>query len=142
MSTYSARVTKEEGLRMVCETDRHSMVLDEPISYGGTDLAMNPVEALLSALGACECMNAWIFAEKFKIKLNKISFDVEGEIVRMEKEGDCIPLTFDSIHTKVTVDADNTPEEIEQFINYIELRCPVRNTIINAVPCTCEIILE
>lgn len=142
MSIFSVKVTKDQDLRMLCETDKHSMQLDEPKSYSGNDIAMNLVEAMLSAFGACECMNAWIFTEKFKINLNKITVDVQGEIGQMDKIGECIPLTFDSIHTTVKVDTDNTEEEIEKLIEYIEMRYPVRNTIVGKVPCTYELVMD
>ena len=118
------------------------MLLDEPVNSGGTDLAMNPVEALLSSLGACKCINAWFYAEQFGIRLKDIVFEMEGNIGAMEKVGDCLPLVFKSFHTTVTVSADNTEEEIKKLIDYIELRCPVRNTIVNSVPCTSELIIK
>jgi len=141
MSTFRAKVRREEKFRMKCESGNHTMLLDEPLKAGGTDLAMNPVEALLSALGACKCINAWIFAEQFGINLKDIVFEMEGDIGALEKVDNCLPLIFKSIHTKITVFSDNTEEEIKKFIEYIELRCPVRNTIINQVPCTSEIII-
>lgn len=140
MTVFKARVEQDEKYRMRCEAAGHQMLLDEPIDHGGTDQAMNPVEALLSSLGACKCINAWIYAEKMNIQLKSIVFEMEGEIGAMPKVEDCVPLIFKSIHTKVFVKAENTPQEIERFIHYIETRCPVRNTIQEAVPCTTEII--
>ena len=142
MSIFKAKVCKDEKFRMKCESEKHTMLLDEPVNSGGTDLAMNPVEALLSSLGACKCINAWFYAEQFGIRLKDIVFEMEGNIGAMEKVGDCLPLVFKSIHTTVTVSADNTEEEIKKLIDYIELRYPVRNTIVNSVPCTSELIIK
>lgn len=42
-----------EGLAVESEVRGFKMVLDEPKEMGGTNKGMNPVEALLCALGSC-----------------------------------------------------------------------------------------
>ena len=45
---------------------------------GGNDLGMNPLEVLLSALGASKCLVARVFAEKYGIDLKSMQIDVNG----------------------------------------------------------------
>ena len=41
---------------------------------------MNPVEALLSALGGCKCIVARAFAKKHKINLKNVEIELEGTL--------------------------------------------------------------
>lgn len=138
MSVYRVKVSQDEKLRMKCESEKHKLMVDEPIEVGGTDLAMNPLETLLSAFGACKCVYAWSLAERLGIKLHDITFELEGETGRYERVNNITPTGFKKIHSHITVKADNTAEEIENFIREIETRCPVRNTLIHAIPCTSD----
>lgn len=45
------------------------MILDEPIEEGGTDSAMNPMEALLCAIGLCQSIVAKVVAENMPSKI-------------------------------------------------------------------------
>lgn len=138
MSIIKIAVSQDEKLRMKCRSDKHELIVDEPISVGGTDLAMNPIEVLLSSYGACMCVHAWALADRLKINLKQILFELEGETGSYEKVGKITPSGLKRIHTRIEVDADNTEEEIAEFIREIETRCPIRNTLINAVGCTSE----
>lgn len=141
MSVYKVKVSQDEKLRMKCEGEKHTMIVDEPIEVGGTDIAMNPLEVLLSAFGACKCVHAWALAERLGIKLQDITFELEGETGRFERVNNITPTGFKKIHSHITVKADNTEEEIQQFIREIETRCPVRNTLIHAISCTSDFVL-
>ena len=43
----------QQGVAVKVQARQFELMLDEPKSLGGTDTGMNPVEALLGALGAC-----------------------------------------------------------------------------------------
>lgn len=138
MSIFKIAVSQDEKLRMKCRSDQHELIVDEPISVGGTNLAMNPMEVLLSSFGACMCVHAWALAERLNIKLKNILFELEGETGPCEKVGKITPVGLKKVHTHITVEADNTEAEIAEFIKEIEARCPIRNTLIHAVEYTSE----
>mgnify|MGYP001013415652 FL=1 len=54
ISTYKATSKLVEGLQVDNFVRDFSIRMDEPKSLGGTDTGMNPVEALLIALGSCQ----------------------------------------------------------------------------------------
>ena len=56
------------------------ITIDEPKESGGTDTGMNPVELVLSALGACKAICASAFAKKFEIDLEDFWVEVEGDL--------------------------------------------------------------
>lgn len=110
------------------------IVLDEPPALGGTDQGMNPVEALLGALGACKCIVAKSFAAAQGIRLRAIEIDLEGTL---DPDGFTganpqAKVGFSAIRTRYRIDADNTDAELDAFIEYIDGHCPVMDTIVNA----------
>lgn len=119
--------------KIECSARNKSFILDEPEELGGSNGGMNPGEALLSALGGCKYITAKMFYEKLKINLQEIRLEVEGEIDPdgLNGENNNIKIGFSKITTKYYVKANNSKEEIENFIEYIENHCPMKDTIFN-----------
>ncbi|HOA30487.1 MAG TPA: OsmC family protein [Clostridia bacterium] len=131
---FNAKATLKEGLQVECTARDFSIILDEPVSLGGTDTGMNPVEALLSALGGCKCIVARAFAKKHKINLKNVEIELEGTLDPdgfLGRNPDA-KIGFSRIVTKFKIEADNTKEEIEKYVEFIESNCPVQDTLTNA----------
>ncbi|MEQ5091563.1 OsmC family protein [Providencia rettgeri] len=131
---FCATATSINKLKIECSSRGFSFFLDEPKSLGGTDEGMNPVEALLATLGACKCIVAKSFAKSQKINLVNIQIRVEGELdtdgfTKKNKEA---KIGFSKIISKYYINADNSDEEIQHFISFIEKTCPVLDTLINS----------
>lgn len=56
----------------------HSIVIDEPVEQGGTDMDMNPVELLLSSVASCLTLTISIYAEVMGTKAENIEVQVDG----------------------------------------------------------------
>ncbi len=140
-TTFSAVAETVEGLKTKCTARGMSIILDEPVSLGGTDEGMNPVEALLSALGACKTIVANAFAKKNRITLNGIRIELDGVL---DPDGFLganpdAKIGFSKIHTRYFFDSPNTPEELDTFVAFIESHCPVHDTLTNPAELTHEI---
>jgi len=138
---FEAKAQAVSGLTIECEARNFKFTLDEPESLGGNDKGMNPVEALLSALGACKCIVARAFAKKNRIVLEDIKIDLEGVLdpdgfMGINPE---VKLGFSKITTKYYIKANNTEEEIKQFVAFIESHCPVHDTLQNTPEFAIEI---
>ena len=130
---FKAKATLLDGLTTQVESRDFSYKLDEPPSLGGNDKGMNPVEALLSALGACKCIVARAFAEKHGINLKSIHIDLDGVLdpdgfLGKNKNA---KIGFSKITTKFYIEADNTEAEIREYVEFVEKTCPVMDTITN-----------
>lgn len=141
---FQAKTDLVNGLTVQCNAREFSITLDEPASLGGNDKGMNPVECLLSALGACKCIVARAFAKKHKINLKSVRIELDGVLdpdgfLGLNKQA---KIGFSKITTKYFISADNTKEEIEQYINFIESNCPVKDTIANTPAFGTELTLE
>lgn len=69
-----------EGLRCRAAVREHGLTLDEPAGLGGTDAGPNPVELVLTALGACQAITYRIWAELLGVRLDDVRFETEGDI--------------------------------------------------------------
>lgn len=123
--------------KIECTARGKSFILDEPEELGGSNGGMNPGEALLSAIGGCKYIIAKMFYQKYNINLIKINLEIEGEIdiealmseVQGKNENKDLKIGFSKITTKWFIDANNTKEEIEKFIEFVESHCPMKDTI-------------
>lgn len=139
---FTAKAKVMEGLTVECTSRDFKIVLDEPVSLGGNDNGMNPVECLLSSLGACKCIVARAFAKKNKINLKDVEIELEGTL---DPDGFLgrnpnAKVGFSLIKTKFKITADNTKEEIEKYVEFIESHCPVQDTLTNAATFETEIL--
>ncbi|WP_125713390.1 OsmC family protein [Companilactobacillus kedongensis] len=131
---YKATVSSVEGIEVNSHVRDFDFTLDEPISSGGTNKGMNPVEALLSALGGCETMVAKSFAKSQGILLRNVKVEVQGEFDPdgyLGRNPDA-KVGFSKLTSTFYIDADNTEEEVEKYIDFVTKHCPVHDTIENA----------
>lgn len=134
IETFHAVAKSIGGLKVSCTSRNFEFILDEPKNLGGSNEAMNPVEALLSSLGGCKVIVARSFAKMHGINLKDIRVELEGELdpdgfMGKNKEA---KIGFSSIVSNIYIDADNTDEEITNFVAFIDRTCPVADTIHNA----------
>ncbi|TNV67846.1 OsmC family protein [Trichococcus shcherbakoviae] len=127
----------KEGYQVINKARGKSIVIDEPKAFGGTDIGMSPVEALLAGLGSCKCIAGRMFAEKLNINLHELEVEVTGNLNTDGFLGDeNVKIGFTDIHATYHVKADNTEAEISHFVNYVESHCPVGDTLINPASIT------
>lgn len=134
ISTMKAEVESVKGLKTVSHVRDFEFTMDEPKNLGGTDTGMNPVEALLSAVGGCKVIVAQSYARAHKIKLNHIKIAVTGDLDTdgfTGKNPDA-KVGLMNLKTHYQFDADNTEEELTAFADFIDATCPVIDTISNA----------
>ncbi|MDI9469063.1 MAG: OsmC family protein [Bacillota bacterium] len=136
--TFSAVTEIVQGLQVSCRSRSFEMIIDEPEGLGGSDTGMSPVEALLNALGACKCIVVQSFAPKFRIRLKSVRVEVEGVLDPagfMGRDPEA-KIGFSEIRSHFHIDADNTPDEIARFVDFVEARCPVQDTLTNPAICS------
>ena len=128
-----AEVESLGGLQLKCSARGFEFIIDEPENVGGTNEAMNPLEALLCSLGACKMMVVRFFYQAKNIRLKSMRVEILGEIDsdRLKGKPD-VKVGFSKIITNYYIDADNTEEEIQELVAFIEKTCPVKDTIVNA----------
>lgn len=135
LTTFKASAKKlPEGLQVETDSRGFKIVMDEPEELGGTNAAMNPVEALLCALGACQTIVASAFAEAKGFKFEEFHVELEGDL---DPDGfmglaDVRP-GFQEIRFTMHFKTDESQEKAEEFAEFIEKTCPVGDCISNGV---------
>lgn len=140
-TTFTTTAHAPVNLETTVTSRDMSFTLDEPAELGGTNKGMNPVEALLGALGACKCIVVRSFGPAHGIKLNDVKVECSGVLDPdgfMGKNPGA-KIGFSEIHTRFHIDADNTREELVAFLDFVESHCPVQDTLSNPATSTFEL---
>lgn len=129
----NAELRLMDGLKVEGSTRNFKIIMDQAEEAGGDNQGMCPGEAFLNALGGCKCMVARILSKSANIKLKELCIKMEGE---MDSDGFTgknkdAKIGFSCIKTKYIISADNSEDEIKNFINTIESKCPMQDTIVN-----------
>ena len=129
-------VKQGAGFRTECKAGKHTVIIDQPASGGGTDAGPTPLEVQLMALGGCVAAIGRIIAMQRKIALRGIEISIEGELDtdRLLGKHSDKRAGFSSIAARAKIDADLSPAEKETFLHAIEERCPVSDNLANATP--------
>lgn len=135
LTTFKATARKlPEGLQVETLSRGFKILMDEPEDLGGTDTAMNPVEALLCALGACQSIVAFAFAESFGFSFEEFYVDLEGDL---DPDGFMgladVRNGFQEIRFVMHFKTTESQERAEAFAEFIEKRCPVGDCLANGV---------
>ncbi|WP_194542402.1 OsmC family protein [Paenibacillus sp. JZ16] len=127
VQTFKATAHLQEGVTVITNVRQFEFVIDEPKSLGGTDTGMNPVEALLASLGACQSMVARVYAPKFDVIFR---VDVEGDLDLdgFFNRSDVRP-GYSDIRYTFYIKTPSSADKVEQFVEFLERKCPVGDTI-------------
>ncbi|MFE1630033.1 OsmC family protein [Brevibacillus reuszeri] len=134
VETFKATAHLQKGMVVKARSRDFELTIDEPRSLGGTDTAMNPVEVVLSALGACQSIVARAYAGKFDVQLDDFWVEVEGDLDTdgfMNKSD--VRRGYSDIRYTFHIKTDAPRERVEEFIAFLEKTCPVGDTIANPV---------
>lgn len=142
VQTFKATAHLQDGVKVRTTARHFELTIDEPKSLGGTDTGMNPVEALLASLGACQSIVARVYAPKFGVKLDDFHVEVEGDIDLdgFFNRSDVRP-GYSDIRYTFRIKTNSPREKVEEFVRFLESKCPVGDTIANPVNLKLESII-
>ena len=134
LNTYKTHLKKDEGLRSKATIRDFSITIDEPEKLGGTNKGPNPMEILLASLAGCLDFTGTIIAEEMGYELQEFELEVQGDLDPRGAMGKAdVPMGFQEIRVDVK-DVKGIPkEDIPEFIEKIQNRCPVDNTLEDGV---------
>lgn len=135
LTTFKATAKKlPEGLQVETESRGFKIIMDEPEDLGGTDAAMNPVEAVLCALGACQTIVASAFAAAHDFTFEEFHVELEGDL---DPDGFLgladVRNGFQEIRFEMHFKTNESKEKTEAFAEFIERSCPVGDCLENGV---------
>ncbi|WP_338471643.1 OsmC family protein [Niallia sp. XMNu-256] len=121
------------GMRTDSVAGKHKIAIDEPITMGGKDSAIDPLSTFLASLIGCENVMAQIIAKEMDFDLQGISFEVEGELDPSGLMGNLeVKPYFEKVVIKAFVETTESQERVNEMQAAVDLRCPVFRTIKDA----------
>jgi uncharacterized OsmC-like protein len=136
IETFKAVSTKlPTGLSVKAAVRGFEVVMDEPQSLSGSNKGMNPVEAVLSAMGACQCIVASAFAAALRFDLQDFHVELEGDLdpdgFLRGKPG--VRNGFTQIRVAQHIKTSASAEQVAEFLRFVAARCPVFDTLTHGV---------
>ena len=103
---------------------------------GGTNQGPNPVEVVLSALGACQEITYRLYADKMEIPVTGVEVEVLGEIdlCGFFAVDDNVRPGYTDITANVKIESTASDEDIQRLIEAVDAHCPVLDIISNSTP--------
>lgn len=133
---FSAVTEWVNGAHATTAVRHFTIPSDEPSSLGGTDLAPNPVELLLSSLGACLSVGFVFNAALQGIAIRTLTIELEGQIDLASFLGlpGGRPAGYTEIQVRCRIDADASQAELAAFAEQVIATSPVTDTLRRAIP--------
>ena len=100
----------------------HLWYVDEPTPKGGQDSAPNPIQLLLSALGACTTVTLQMYADHKDIQLEYVQVDLALNPNAEQEAGQ------NNIVRKITLKGDFTEDQHKRLLKVAE-NCPVHKLL-------------
>jgi putative redox protein len=119
----------------------HRFKADEPESLGGADLAANPVEYVLSALGACHAISYRVWSEALGIPFDDLRIEVEGDLDVRGFLGvdETVRPGCDDIRVRATLTGTEPAERYARLHAAVEAHCPVQDMLTGSVNVKAEL---
>lgn len=111
-----------EGYQTVITNGKHSILADEPLKGGGSDLGFSPTDLLLSSLGMCKVATVRHIARRNNWNIG----EVKAELSHETKLGEGSLKT--NIRVNLIIEGDLTPEQKAELIKQAD-RCYIHRMI-------------
>jgi len=118
------------GFRTDATARTHTLIVDEPIAVGGTDLGPTPYESLLTALGACTAMTLRLYADRKKWPLESVTVQMRSGKSHEKDCEDCATkkVGIGVIQRRLELEGALTDEQRSRLLEIAD-RCPVKQTL-------------
>lgn len=113
----------------------HTWYADEPTDKGGKDTAPNPMQILLSALGACTTVTLEMYADHKGIKLEHVQVDLALNPAGDPEKGQ------NNIVRTITLKGNFTEDQHKRLLKVAE-SCPVHKLLTSNIQIQSELIVE
>ncbi len=134
MNKYKAVLDKKSGFESKVKIRDFTITIDEPEKIGGANKGPNPIEILLASIVGCLDFTGTIVAQQMGFELKDFSLEIHGELDPRGVMGKAdVPSGLQSIKVEVKKIEGIPEEKITEFMETVQHRCPVDNTLTDGV---------
>ena len=136
--TFRATTSWRDGTRAQTVARTFAVETDEPTALGGTDRAIDPMELVLTAIGACLTIGWVTHAAQRGVRFRDLRVEVEGDydlrgylaLDEQTRPG------FSAFRYAIHVDTDAPDATLEEIRRAVEAGSPVVDNLVNSSPLT------
>jgi uncharacterized OsmC-like protein len=128
----TATLSNEPGRAIVSARGNH-FVIDSPAALAGPNEEVNPVDAMLGALGACGIFVAEAAAPKLEIPLKGATAVVQGDFDPRGIRGEAFDPRMQAFRVHLTLPGASAEQEAK-LVKEFQARCPIYTTLVRAAP--------
>lgn len=123
-------VRTEEGYCTDVIASGHSLVLDEPVAVGGTNMGPTPYDYLLAALGGCTSLTLRMYADRKGWPLEAVTVHLNHQKIHAADCEECETERGKIDHIERRLELEG-PLDAEQIARLLEIadKCPVHKTL-------------
>ncbi|MDO7411220.1 OsmC family protein [Acinetobacter baumannii] len=132
VNTAQAQSTSTPYRVTLTDPSVHQWFADEPTDKGGQDTAPNPVQLLLSALGACTTITLEMYANHKGIKIEHVQVDLA-----LNPNGDP-EAGQNNIERKITLKGEFTEDQHKRLLKVAE-NCPIHKLLTSSITIQTEL---
>jgi len=133
---FRIKAQRASDAKTIVKARNFEIIVDEPQSLGGTDLAPNPVEYVLAALAGCLNVTGSLIAKEMGFELRDLQIEISGNLnpARLFGKTDVERAGYNSVDVKMIPDSDADEVTLNEWLRKVESRCPVSDNIMNSTP--------
>ncbi len=136
----TARLSGDAG-RALATMRGHHVVVDSPLSLGGPNEEVNPVDLLLAALATCATFICEYVAREENIPLAKVAISVAGDLDPRGMCGFPVDPRLQALRLQAKFTGP-TEAQADQLVQAIRSRCPIFTTLAQGVDIEIAVMLE
>ena len=129
-----ASLDAEDGFTTQMTVGSHTMMADEPISYGGNDFGPSPYEFVSAGLSACTAMTVQMYVKRKGWDLQNIEVHTSHTKVAKQivENGEQKEIKVDTFNREIKLKGNLDDKQIQRMLQIAD-KCPVHKTLHSAI---------
>ncbi|WP_299252485.1 bifunctional alpha/beta hydrolase/OsmC family protein [uncultured Lacinutrix sp.] len=125
-----ASLDAEDGFTTQMTVGNHTMMADEPTSYGGNDFGPSPYELVSAGLSACTAMTVQMYVKRKGWDLQNIEVHTSHTKVAKQaiENGEQKEIKVDTFNREIKLKGNLDEKQIQRILQIAD-KCPVHKTL-------------